>query len=262
MKRAILLAAYGATGEKNAMHLNAFEQQVRGSFPACSVRWAFTSLLMRNRLAAARKKTDSVQKALRRLAFEKFTQVTVQSLHIIPGSEYADMLAEIEAARREGGPAEVSVGLPLLGGDGDVDIRAAAGAILQTTPAGRKEGDALVWVGHGSSHGGSAHYRKLILAAQELDRNILIGTLEDGLDDILPQIKKRDAKRVWLMPLLAVIGKHAAEDLSGRGPESWRSRLEANGLECLDVTRGMVEYPAFTDIWLRHLQRAVAPELQ
>ena len=56
---------------------------------------------MRERIAAARMKSDSVLKALRRMAFERYEEIAVQSLHLIPGMEYDGVLGDVELARRE-----------------------------------------------------------------------------------------------------------------------------------------------------------------
>ncbi|MDL2307084.1 sirohydrochlorin cobaltochelatase [Desulfovibrio sp. OttesenSCG-928-C06] len=254
MKKAVLLAAYGSTEEKNAMHLGSFETMVRAHLPGYSIRWAFTSMLMRNRLAAARKKTDSVKKALCRLGFEKFSQITVQSLHIIPGSEYEDMLAEIKQAQAEGAPADISVGIPLLGDQ--QDLAQAAEAVCGNRPELAGPDDAIIWVGHGTSHQGNSSYQALTDAVQKHDSRIFIGTLEDGIEPLWEQLCAKQIKKAWLMPLLAVVGRHAAQDIAGAVPQSWKSRLSEKGIECIPVTRGIVEYPDFTEIWLRHLLNA------
>ena len=69
MKRGILLAAFGSGSSQGESTLRRFDAQVRKAFPDVSVRWAFTSMLMRERLASERKKSDSVHKALKKMAF-------------------------------------------------------------------------------------------------------------------------------------------------------------------------------------------------
>jgi hypothetical protein len=65
-------------------------------------------------------------------------------------------------------------------------------------------------------------------------------------------------KKVWLLPLLSTIGKHAEQDMAGDHPASWRGRIEAAGLICRPVLKGTVEYAGFAGIWLEHLARAMA----
>lgn len=259
MKQAILLAAYGAGGVQGTQTLQLFEHMVREDFPASSIRWAFTSTVMRSRLAAARKKTDSITKALCRLGFEKYTHVTVQSLHMIPGQEYEAMLDEIGEAASGGAPSSVSVGTPLL--HRQCDIEAAARVILGLLPKERQPDEAVIWVGHGSEHEGGGAYDRLTEAVQKLDANIFVGTLaggEQGAEAHLPLLKERGISLAWLMPLLSVVGKHASDDIAGEGPESWRGVLESDGVKCRGVMRGAIEYLGFADIWLTHLKEAAA----
>ena len=59
------------------------------------------------------------------------------------------------------------------------------------------------------------------------------------------------------MPLLAVVGRHTLEDMAGASEKSWRSRLEAEGIACVPVLRGMMEYQGFMDIWVDNLAKAM-----
>ena len=91
---------------------------------------------------------------------------------------------------------------------------------------------------------------------QALDARVHVGTMSGALEleALLPRLTSR---RVWLMPLLSVVGRHTLEDMAGDAPDSWRSRIEAAGHTCAPVVRGTAEYRAFADIWLRHLEDAV-----
>ena len=259
MKQAILLAAYGAGGVQGAHTLQLFERMVREAYPDSSIRWAFTSMLMRNRLAAARKKTDSIAKALCRLGFERYTHVAVQSLHMIPGSEYEDLQNEVAEAQKCGAPAKISIGTPLL--HSRLDIEQAADAIIGSLPAERVADEAVIWVGHGTAHEGGSAYDHLTNALQARDRNIFIGTIareEQGVEQLLPSLRERGVSRAWLMPLLSVVGKHAMQDIAGEGKDSWRHTLEQYEISCKAVLRGAIEYQGFADIWMNHLREAMA----
>ncbi|MBG3877457.1 sirohydrochlorin cobaltochelatase [Desulfovibrio oxamicus] len=257
MKKGILLAAFGSGTPQGQSTLRLFDERVRALFPGVPVRWAFTSVVMRNRLAAARKKTDSVQKALRKMWFEKYTHVAVQSLHSIPGAEYADLLADVEEMRATAGRKEgfmrATVGAPLL--DSDDDIRRAAAALLTHLPPERIPGDACVFMGHGTWHEGESRYGVLSAQVRERDPLVHIGTMDGDctIDDILPRLAEDGVRRVWLLPLLSVVGRHAVQDMAGDAPDSWRSRIVAAGMECVPVLRGTAEYGGFVDIWLDHL---------
>ena len=246
MKTAILLVAYGTSSPQGRGSLRQFDAWVRERFPGICVRWALSSELLRTRLTRARQKNDSVLKALRRLCLENFTHVAVQPLQIIPGSEHTDVRADADEAGRLDG-LHVSIGTPLLACD--EDIRAAAQAVLADAD--------VVLMGHGSRKQAVTAYAALAGAVQALDARVHVGTMSGALEleALLPRLTSR---RVWLMPLLSVVGRHTLEDMAGDAPDSWRSRIEAAGHTCAPVVRGTAEYRAFADIWLRHLEDAVA----
>jgi len=202
-------------------------------------------------------KTDSVRKALEKMGFEKYTHVAVQSLHIIPGAEYEDLLADGEQMRMQKRLQNVVVGSPLL--HTDEDVQRAAEAMLRHLPALRQAGDAVVFMGHGTWHSGDSRYEDLSRAVRSRDEGVFIGTMDGShtIEDILPALKAGAFRRVWLLPLLSVVGRHARKDMAGEGPDSWKSHIEAAGFECLPVLVGVAEYPGFVDIWIRHLGEAL-----
>lgn len=277
-KTGILLAAFGSSSPLGEKALAAFAERARRTFPGVPVRWAYTSDRMRNRLAAAGKKTDSVKKALCRMGFERYTHVAVQSLHLIPGVEYESLLDEVARASKEGGPRHIAVGLPLLH-DAE-DVAQAAGALLTHLPPERDREEPVVCMGHGTWHSGAASYQALAERIAMKDSRIFIGTLEGehSIERIVPVVAaairassgeereegraplsgiEKGAKNVWLLPLLSVIGKHAEMDMAGEHEESWRSRIEAAGFACRPVLTGTVEYEGFARIWLSHLAKAM-----
>ncbi|WP_165076625.1 MULTISPECIES: sirohydrochlorin cobaltochelatase [unclassified Desulfovibrio] len=254
MRRAILLAAFGAATPQGRQALHAFDAMVRERFAGWSVRWAFTSPLLRERLARARQKSDSVRKALMRLSFERYERVAVQPLQAIAGAEHEEVCAACAEAVRKLGLC-CRVGAPLLAETADVE--AAARALAAHLPEGRLPHEDVVLMGHGARHAGGARYGDLAAAMRQLDARVHVGTMGDAmaLTSILPRLT---SGRVWLMPLLSVVGQHALRDMAGDGAGSWRSRIEGEQRECVPVLRGLVEYPGVAGIWLRHLETAAA----
>ena len=256
MKQGILLAAFGASSRQGESALQLFDTEVRARFPGIAVRWAFTSLLVRERLAMERKKTDSVRKALEKMAFERYNHVAVQPLQCIPGQEYSDVLEDARTLSRERNIL-VRVGTPLL--HSDDDVAAAAAALLRHLPAERGEDEAAVWVGHGARHPATVRYDALAHAVRRLDPLVHVGTMSDASAQplILEELRKSRCRHIWLLPLLSVIGRHALLDLAGSEAQSWKSRFEAAGVACTPVLKGSAEYPGFIQIWLDHLELAL-----
>lgn len=252
MKKAILLAAYGASNPMGRSALTGFETLCRARFHGLPVRWAFTSPLLRERLVCQRQKSDSVKKALLRLYFEKFTKVAIQPLQAIPGREYEDIREvadEISAATG----IEYTLGRPLLCSE-STRVREALAAYI---PSGRLPEEDVILVGHGAKHAAEKLYGDLAQGFADRGENIFIGTMSGslGLSRILPRLR---SQRVWLLPLLSVVGKHALADICGDAPEAWKTRLAAAGHDCMPVLTGMAESRQIAEIWLDSLECALA----
>lgn len=253
MKRAILLAAYGAVSSEARQALASFDASARARFPGYAVRWAYTSPALRERIARDRRKSDSVRKAILRLAFEGFGLVAVQPLHAIAGREYSLVARGAAEAARCGGMA-FRLGRPLLAGEAD-QARAAC-ALVRHLPEKRESFEDVVFMGHGARHDAQASYVSFARAVADIDPRVHVGTMsgDAGIEKILPRLGSR---KVWLLPLLSVIGRHASADMAGPAPASWQSRIEAAGHECQPVLQGLACNPGIARIWLDHLESAL-----
>jgi sirohydrochlorin cobaltochelatase len=262
VKRGILLVAFGAGNALAAATLRRVQARAeqRFSLPA---RWAYTSETMRERLALARTKSDSVLKALRRMRFERYSQVAVQSLHIIPGREYSGVADNASRAGEEG-DLRVGTGKPLL--TAQEDAPRLAGALLRHLPPQRRPDESVVCMAHGGSRAAESLYPAWRQAVWTLDPHVhvacMLGALR--LDALLPRLRQARSRRIWLLPLLSVVGKHSMQDMAGNGAESWKSRLEEEGFTVIPDLRGLAEGPDFVELWLDRLAQALrefdAPE--
>ncbi|WP_461211289.1 sirohydrochlorin cobaltochelatase [Desulfocurvus sp. DL9XJH121] len=258
MKKGILLVAFGSSRQEAHLPLRAFEERVRARFPELPVRWAFTSGVVRGKLADKGKKTDSADKALRKMGFEKYTHVAVQSLHVITGKEFDGLTEDVRACAGGGeGLARLSLGRPLIGGPGDVPR--VVDAVMAALPAERAPGEAVVLMGHGTWHEGDSLYDVLYDALQAADPDVYVATMDGRLTihGVLDTLRAQGARKAWLMPLLALPGRHVQRDMCGAGPDSWVSILGAAGIEAACITDGTAEHDAFAAIWLDHLAEAL-----
>lgn len=258
-KAGVLLAAFGSGVPAAQRSLEAFAMSVRLMFRGVPVRWAFTSTKVRTRLACDGVKTDSVRKALEKMCFERFTHVALQSLHVTPGAEFHALAEAVEAVRTGScRPCpQISLGAPLLAHPAETDRVAAA--ILQTLPPMRRPQDIVVIMGHGTSHEADACYDQLADALSPQDPMLVVGTMDGArsLETVLRAMEGLPARKVWLVPLLAVAGAHVLRDMAGPGPDSWKSRLEHSGREVEVVWTGAAERPALAAIWMDHLRQAM-----
>ncbi len=258
MKIGIVLAAFGSSNPAARRVLESFTHRVQAAFPGVPARWAFTSGKVRSILAEEEgKKTDSVAKALQKMRFEKYGRVAVQSLHVVPGAEF-DALSREVAGEAEGFAA-VAVGRPLLSTPQDAEQ--AARAAVRSLPESRAANEPVVFMGHGTWHAGDERYERLAALLQKQDPNLHIATMDGArtIEDVLDRLPAAGASplRVWLVPLLAVPGRHVEKDMAGPDDNSWVNRVAAAGYAPRPVHKGAAEYDAFAAIWLDHLTAAV-----
>jgi sirohydrochlorin cobaltochelatase len=257
-KKGVLLVAFGTTVPEARAALDNIDARARARFPGLEIRWAYSSRIVREKLAAEGVRFDSPAMALARMMDDGFTGVAVQSLQTIPGEEFHGLQKTASAfSGLPKGMDTVTVGLPLLAEPADVE--ACARAVMSSLPAERKKDEAVILLGHGTHHPANIYYPGLQFSLNRLDPLVLVGTVEGtpSLDDVRAVLKQRKVSKAWLLPFMAVAGDHAVNDMAGDEEDSWKSVLTADGVTCEPVLRGTAEVPAFVDIWLDHLQAAL-----
>jgi len=258
MNAAIVLAAFGSRNKNAMASLAHITERVRAAHPDVPVLVAYTSKTIRGHMQREGEAVDSVADALDRLHGEGVTHVAIQSLHLIPGTEFHELLALAnQHMLAEGGFTRVEVGFPLVAGDPGVE--AVADAILAIALEGKGENDAVLFMGHGTKHDGNVYYEALHRAFQERDSSVHLGAMEaePGIDAVIARFKADGVKKAYLLPFLFGAGWHAARDMVGDGEASWKTRLEREGIACEAVLKGAGEYDGLVDIWLGHLADAM-----
>ena len=258
VKNGILLVTFGTSVDKAAKVFEHIEEKAIAAFPDIPVRWAYTSVIIRKKLAKQGKIFDSPEVALAKMMDEGFTHVAVQSLHTIPGEEFHELLTNAQAfAGMVGGFETVTVGTPLLASQEDID-RTVAGMIAHI-PKERKPEDAVVLMGHGSPHPSNTSYAALMYHFQRKDPNIFVGTVEGKpeIGEIRELLQEQKIKKAYLIPFMSVAGDHAMNDMVGDEADSWKNILAKAGIESVPVLRGTAEYDEIVGIWIDHLRQAV-----
>ncbi len=257
IKKGILLVAFGSSVPEAQVSFENIDKRVKKEFPDIPVFWAYTSSMIRSKLAKQGKILDSEAMALAKMTDQGFTHVAVQSFHTIRGEEFDDLVQTVKAfGGLPGGIKKIVTGAPLLSSQKDMED--VTKAILANLPAGRKKTEAVVLMGHGSSHPSNVFYTALIYHLQKNDPLLFIGTVDGSpaIDDLIPALKEKKSKKVWLMPFMSVAGDHARNDLAGDEPDSWKSVLEKEGFGTEAVLKGTAEYDNMIDIWIDHLKEA------
>ncbi|MBS0013671.1 MAG: sirohydrochlorin cobaltochelatase [Desulfobacterales bacterium] len=257
-KTGILLVTFGTTFPEARAAFDNVEAKIKDAFPDATVNWAYTSEMIRDKMARQGKKVHSPRQAIEEMAGQGVTKIFVQSLHTIAGYEYHDLVKTVRKFQHNPGKVEeITITGPLLAGP--EDMAKAARAIRDTLPQARTSDEAVVLLGHGTHHPSNAAYPALMWRLQLADDNIFIGTVEGfpGPDVILAQLEQNNISTAWLMPFMSVAGDHVRNDMAGDGADSWKSILAAADIEAKPVLKGFAEYEAFVDIWVNQLQQAM-----
>lgn len=258
-KVGILLVAFGTSMPEAQKAYDVVDKLVRKEWPDTPVRWAYTSKMIRHKLAKKEQDILSPAEALAKMADEDFTHVAVQSLHVIPGEEYHGLVETAHAfAGMPKGIRKVLVGYPLLATSEQLEN--VAKTILDTVAHKREDGQALILLGHGTHHPGDVFYAAMQYHFSRLDPTVLVGTVEGvpTLEDVQAALKKTGLKKAALMPLMAVAGDHAHNDMAGDEPDSWKSVLQAEGIACATWLKGMADYEPLAKLWVQRLKGALS----
>ncbi len=257
----ILLVVFGSGRPGAQTAMANIDREVKKAFPDAELFWAFTSGIIRGMVKAEGRSIDSPLEALHRMRDRGLSDIIVQSLHVIPGGEYESLQKTISAFREQtGGTVSVKSGRPLLYSHEDIlEVCSILAALL---PAAEDERDAVILMGHGTRHSSNIYYPGIQYYLWQQSPRYWIATVEGypSLEDILPLLKEKQIRRVWLVPFLAVAGNHAVTDMAGDKPDSWKSVLEANGYEVRAVLKGLAEYNEIARIWISHLKESFARE--
>ncbi|MEJ2170308.1 MAG: sirohydrochlorin cobaltochelatase [Desulfobacterales bacterium] len=214
-KVGILLVAFGSSEASAQVSFENIDKKTKAAFPEIPVRWAYTSSIIRKKLAKQGNYLDSPEVALAKMMDEGFTHVAVQSLHTIAGAEYHDLSRTVGAFKVMGGFQRIILAYPLLATQ--EDMQRAVDGILGIIPKERKKDEAVVLMGHGTYHPSNAFYAALMFQLQLKDPDIYVGTVE-GYPDVglikTLMLEKR-IKKAYLMPFMSVAGDHAKNDMAG-----------------------------------------------
>lgn len=259
-KKAILLVAFGTSVPEAQQVFDKIDAEAKKRFPGVEIRWAYTSGMIRAKLAKQGKILSSPEEALAKLMAEHYTHVAVLSLQTIPGREFHDLYRNAMLfGEMAGGFKKILVAQPLLSSYDDM-VRTAKGLIANLPPE-RMPGERVIFMGHGSEkHPADAMYLAMNQILSELDPNIFVATVEGhpSIEELSSKFAKdeKGSKKTYLIPFMLVAGDHAMKDMAGDEPDSWKSILTKDGYRCEIVLKGTGDYPQVVDVWMDHLQEA------
>ncbi|MCG8501605.1 MAG: sirohydrochlorin cobaltochelatase [Firmicutes bacterium] len=256
-QKAMLVVSFGTSYEDTRKAtIEACERKIDKAFSAYEVRRAFTSNMIIKKLKERDNMVvDTPEQALVKLREEGFSEVIVQSLHILNGAEYHDLEAEV--AKFEGSFDRLVIGKPLLTG---VDDYLNAAEALKNQMPSLADNEAVVWMGHGTYHFANAAYACLDYVFEDIGmKNTFVGTVEGypELDSVIKKLKKHRIEKVTLMPLMLVAGDHAQNDMAGDEEDSWKVVLEKQGFAVDVYMHGLGENEGIQEMYMSHAKAAV-----
>jgi len=269
-KPGIVLAPYGTLNKDALGTYDCIRAAYERAFPGSPVLLAFTSKLMARRLLEKEGvAVPEVPAALDRLHAEGSKRAILQSLQIVPGSEFhrAAALARFWQAGQKAFD-RLALGLPLLASLDDCRrVSNLLPAFLSVSNGldsgqGKKQIDSVVLVAHGTGHPADALYSQLseVLRREHKDAiNVFLGSIEGypGLAEITEDLKSCKTKSVLLLPFLLVAGGHVNDDLAGKSGDSWLCTLTREGFIIRADLRGLGDRPEIVGLFIEHSRRAM-----
>lgn len=247
----IVIAASGPTSASLATYRH-LDNTIRDHFPEKEIIWSYIPRVAKKTLQPPGSNEHlHPEKVLHRLMARGVRRTVVQSLHLLPGSEFHDLQRILG---RSG--LACTTGLPLFTSPDDYGQLAE---ILRPTIAARP-GKAIVILGHGTTHPIWTAYVCLekILRRTFGDR-IFVGVLEKFPESSgLPvEIKAAGFTEVCIIPFLLIAGMHFHRDIAGDGPNSWISRLSDEALTVEVINHGLGLFPGLEKLIIRHITSAL-----
>jgi sirohydrochlorin cobaltochelatase len=299
--KVILLVAFGSTWDNAFKAFDATKAAYEKAFPESDVYVSYSSAICINR-AAAGENTDENGKIVKRnyyapnfwlhaFATAKYTDITVQSLQVIPGEEYSRVINYIKdfannhlgdlddkyLASLEG---HLWLGTPLLNNTSDVSHVAE---ILAKTYANQASKGVVAFMGHGNpdsydTYKANVRYTQLEEALQKFNKNFFVGTVDmpdNYKQDVLARMQAKgiNSGKVYLHALMSIAGDHAHNDMAGEGDDYWDAEEEESednswfeffshkGYNATvpvsgNHPQGLLELSGVLNVWINHTKNA------
>ena len=259
MKKALLVISFGTSySETRIKNIEACEEEIRQAFPDRDFFRAWTSKIICQKVARRDQMyIDSPQEAFERLHQLGYTDIAIQSLHVINGDEFEKIV--FEAKNYQDKFEKMVIGKPLL--SSFEDYQAVIDALWGQSPKLQSD-EYIVLMGHGATHHAFAAYACLDHLLRDKALPIMLGAVESypELDGILTRLQAEKIRKVHLMPFMVVAGDHAINDMASEEVDSWSSRIRALGIQTENHLCGLGENKQIRALFVQHLQQALRGE--
>lgn len=294
--KAVLLVAFGSTWQNAFAAFDKTKEAYEKAFPDADVYISFSSDICINRASAGEhnEKRDYYEPRylLHAIGAAKYNTIYVQSLQVIPGEEFANVVAAVKKFANNGyvkdahlddaylKNAKIYLGMPLLYDEAEVENVAK---ILNGLYSSEAAEGAVAFMGHGNpddydSFKANIRYTQLEQALQKLNRNYYVGTVDmDGnkKNDVLARMQANGltSGKISLHALMSIAGDHAHNDMAGQGNEFWNAdepaSEENSWFEFFSHNNftpvvpqqngnplGLLELTGIRQIWINHTKEA------
>ena len=249
---AVLLVAFGSTWSNSFAAFDATKAAYEKAFPNADVYFCFSSDICINRASAGENGESrdyyEPRYLLHAIGAAQYGKIYVQSLQVIPGEEFANVVACVKKFMNNGYIANAHLddaylkrlndneaiffGMPLLNtyeGEGnDVDEVAKQ---LHAVCKDEVANNIVAFMGHGNPDSydtfkANVRYSQLEQALKKLNPNYYVGTV-DAPGTYKHDVHARmvaDGKtsgNIYLHCLMSIAGDHAHNDMAGQGGEYW-----------------------------------------
>ncbi|SFB34372.1 anaerobic cobaltochelatase [Acetitomaculum ruminis DSM 5522] len=256
-KKAILIVSFGTSfHETREKTIDKIEDMIENAYKNYKIYKAWTSkIIIKKLLKRDNIHVNTVTEAMKEIVKDGIEELIVMPTHILNGVENDIMEADVLAFNDE--VSNIVFASPLLTTTGD-----CMKVILALMDAHKdlSEDEAIVFMGHGTSHHANSVYPAINYIFNDLGyKNAFMATVEGypSIENVLKSLKDTDYKKVRLAPFMLVAGDHANNDMSGDDDDSWKNIFMANGYEVECQLLGLGEYPQVRSIYLDHLDTAI-----
>lgn len=255
-KKALIVVSFGTSFEEAIPAIINIEETCKKAFPDYDFYRAFTSGMIIRKLAKTRNVIiHNPDEIMKKLVAEGYEEVLCQPTHIINGLEY-DKMMRMLMAYKDAIPV-IKVGSPLL--TEEEDYKEACEIAMRELKTPLAPDEAFVFMGHGTEHYANSAYCQFENMLRDMGyESTYVGTVEGfpDLDYVITRLRRRNIKKVHVMPLMIVAGDHARNDLAGAEADSWDSILKREGFETDVILKGLGEIDAIADMFVKHLKKA------
>ena len=256
-KKALLVVSFGSSFiENREASIDMIEKDLAAHFSDYDYFNAFTSEIIIDVYADRDNiEIDTIGTAMEKIYKAGYGEVLVVPTLVINGEEYDQIIETVEPYKELFTKMTISSAL-LTSYDDYVNVVSALNEEMSVA----KDGEAIVFMGHGTHHHANSAYGTLDYIFKDEGRDdVYIGTVEGfpTFETVLKKVKEAEYKKVTLIPMMVVAGDHAHNDMAGDEGDSWKTLFKAQGLDVDYIMKGLGEMPSIRAQFIEHAQNAL-----